>query len=190
MATGESNKALVARARLGDPEALELLVRRHLRAACAVALAILGSPADAEDVAQEAFLIAFERLDTCRDPERFAGWLMQIVRTRALNSRGRKQARGAALEALPPPEESRPALDPAQVGLRERLLRGLDRLTPVQREVVLLHDLEGWTHPEIGQALEITEVASRQHLFQARRAMREFLDDEDAMEVRHAGHGR
>ena len=62
--------------------------------------------------------------------------------------------------------------------LRRKLVAALEQLTPVQREVVLLHDLESWTHAEIARALEISEVMSRQHLFVARKAMREWLGDE------------
>ena len=60
---------------------------------------------------------------------------------------------------------------------RERLLEALETLTPVRREVVLLHDLEGWTHPEIADALGMTELSSRQHLFQARRELRDHLGE-------------
>ena len=76
---------LVARARRGEPAAFEALVRRHYRAAFAVALAVLGNRMDAEDVCQDAFVVAAERLDECRQPEKFAAWLLQVVRNRARN---------------------------------------------------------------------------------------------------------
>ena len=60
-------------------------------------------------------------------------------------------------------------------GLRRRLLDALETLSVPQREVVLLHDLEGWTHAEIAAALELSEVNCRQHLFTARRALRRQL---------------
>jgi len=161
---------LVRRARRGDPGAFEPLARRHMRAAYAVALAVLGRPADAEDVAQEAFVVAIERLDRCRDPDRFSGWLLEIVRTRALNALTRRN-RGAvaAVEEL-----AHPGL-PGDSALQRRLLDALATLTVAQREVVLLHDLEGWTHAEIAEALELSEVNCRQHLFTARRALRHQL---------------
>lgn len=172
-------EALVARARRGEPAAFEELVRRHLRAAYAVALAVLGVPADAEDVAQEAFAVAWERLDTCREPARFAGWLLQIVRNRARNAVEARRVRGDGAEPAPGHEPwSAPS---EEAGLRDRLLGALAALTPVQREVVLLHDLEGWTHAEIGAAAGISEVMSRQHLFTARKALRGKLQ-EDAPE--------
>jgi len=144
-----------------------------MRAAYAVALAVLRRPADAEDVAQEAFVVAIERLDRCRDPDRFSGWLLEIVRTRALNALGRRARRGASDTGV----EELGAHDgpPGDSSLRRRLLDALGTLTVPQREVVLLHDLEGWTHAEIAAALELSEVNCRQHLFTARRALRRQL---------------
>jgi len=144
-----------------------------MRAAYAVALAVLGRPADAEDVAQEAFVVAIERLDRCRDPDRFSGWLLEIVRTRALNAgtrRARRDTSAADVEDL----GAHPGL-PTDSALRRRLLDALATLTVAQREVVLLHDLDGWTHAEIAEALNLSEVNCRQHLFTARRALRRQL---------------
>lgn len=147
------------------------MVRKHLRAAYSVALAMVGRPADAEDVAQDAFLAAFEKLGMCREPARFSGWLLQIVRNRARNWLDRRRLRdGTDTEGLPAPEVDGPR--PEQAGIRERLLSGLALLPEAQRMVVLLHDLEGLTHPEIGAFLEISEGMSRQHLFNARRVLR------------------
>src|SRR5262245_63986837 len=100
MPPADSNADLVARALRGETAAFDVLVRRHLRAAYAVALAIVREPQEAEDVAQDAMVTAFERLETCREPERFAGWLLQVVRNRALNALERRRVRGAARAAL------------------------------------------------------------------------------------------
>ena len=184
----DGTAALVGRAREGQGGAFEALVRRHFRAAYAVALAVLGRPADAEDVAQDAFLAAFEQLDSCRSPERFAGWLLQIVRNRALNALQSKKAAGAAFERMAgAPEAASGGAD--GLALRDRLLGALERLTTSQREVVLLHDLDGWTHAEIAQALEISEVMSRQHLFQARKVLRAHLGEQELKEVSDGPHG-
>ena len=76
--------------------------------------------------------------------------------------------------------KSEPADETTKVtGMRKDLLRALALLKPLQREVVLLHDLEGWTHPEIGEALGISEVMSRQYLYLARRDMRAELEQTD-----------
>jgi RNA polymerase sigma-70 factor (ECF subfamily) len=173
----ESTTALVKRARRQDASALEALVRGNLRAAIAVALAVVRQQADAEDLAQESFLVAFQRLDTCREPERFTAWLLQIVRNRALNRLEQGRVHQAAVAQLPVASAIESGASERFV-LRDRLLAALGHLTPVQREVVLLHDLEAWTHREIGAALDLAELSSRQHLFNARRTLREILKDE------------
>jgi len=168
---------LVIRARRGDAPAREALVRRYLRPAYAVALSVVRNVADAEDLAQDALVAALGRLDQCREPERFAGWLFQGVRNRALNQIEQRRVRGVHQDGVRRGEPVEPSVAP--VLLRRTLLAALERLGPVQREVVLLHDLEAWTHAEIGAALGISEVMSRQHLFVARKAMREWLGDEN-----------
>ena len=172
---------LVARARRGEPSAFDQLVRRHLRAAYAVALAVLGRAADADDVAQEAFVTALERLDDCREPARFSGWLIQIVRNRAKNALEKRKLRDSAGELT---DVAVPG-HAGDVVLRAQLLAALATLTPVQREIVLLHDLDGWTHAELADALGLSEVNCRQHLFTARRALRTELARLAPEEVHH-----
>jgi RNA polymerase sigma-70 factor (ECF subfamily) len=167
----ESDSALVARARRGEVAALDTLVRRYLRPAYAVALAILRNVADAEDLAQEALMAALQRLEQCRDPSLFARWLLQSVRHRALNQLQKGKVRTALMDQVIPREAAEG--DANGVMMREELLAGLGQLTAIQREVVLLHDLESWTHKEIASSLDISEVMSRQVLFIARRALRE-----------------
>jgi len=167
----DDTPALVAHARRGQAAAFETLVRRHLRPAYAIALAIVARPSDAEDVAQEAMMIACERIDTCRDPRRFSAWLFQIVRNHARNWLARRRLRDVGRDATPP-EAVHAGPDPDAGAFREQLAAALGQLGEVEREIVLLHDLDGWTHPEIADALGISVVMSRQHLFQARRRLR------------------
>jgi len=174
----DSIAVLVGRAQSGEAEAFEQLVRRYFRTAFAVALSVLRSVADAEDIAQDSFLVAFEELDRCRNPERFVGWLLRIVRNRAINALRSRRAAGTAAERLEEMGATRKQ-EREEVGLRDRLVSALGLLTPVQCEVILLHDLDGWTHAEIGDAMEISELMSRQHLFQAHRVMRAFLRQPD-----------
>ena len=62
-----------------------MLIERYQKSAYALALSVTGRHEDAEDAAQESFLVALDQLDECRDPERFAGWFMTIVRNRSRN---------------------------------------------------------------------------------------------------------
>ncbi len=168
-------RELVVRARRGDTAAFEGLVRRFYRAAYATALGVFNNPMDAEDACQDAFIRALERLDDCQ-PDRFGGWLLQIVRNRARNLRDYERVRdGPDLEVVAAASRERTDDASERSDLRARLETALETLTDAQREVVLLHDLEGWKHREIAEALGISEVMARQHLFVARRALRERL---------------
>lgn len=171
--------ALVARARRGDERAFEALVRRYIRAARALARSIVGTINDAEDVVQDSFLSALEELDSCRDDARFGGWLLKIVQNRARNlivARGRRPfAPMEAAELLPAPEPNAFHADE-----RERLLKALASLSDIRRTIVVLHEVEGMSHEELAEMLDISVIASRQHLFQARKALRHCLGEVDA----------
>jgi RNA polymerase sigma-70 factor, ECF subfamily len=183
-----SDGTLVARACRGNPGAFDSLVRRHYPAAYAVALAILGHRPDAEDVCQDAWVRALERIEDCREPERFIFWLFQIVRNRARNYLDRRRVRAAEpLEPETAAGTDDPQRDLDRERLRERLENSLAELPEVQREIVLLHDLERWSHREIAGSLGISEVMSRQHLFQARRRLRGLLGANAIGELSHDG---
>lgn len=176
---GLDDAALVRRARQGDAEAFEALVRRHYRVAFAVARSRVDVPMDAEDVVQDSFVRALERLDDC-DPSRFAGWLLRIVRNRAHNARVHEaRRRGVDPERVAPAGidgemEAEARLQRGE--LRDALERAVNQLPPMQREVLLLHDLSGLPHAEIAAAVGVSVGMSRYHLMNARRRMRELLD--------------
>jgi RNA polymerase sigma-70 factor, ECF subfamily len=177
------DRDLVMRARGGDAAAFASLVRRHSRAAYAVALSVLANRGDAEDVCQDAWVRALERLDDCRQPDRFAGWLLRIVRNRALNHLEYRRVRRAedlesAFGVEGPPGGGDASRGIEQARLRERLERALREIPDAQREVLLLHDLTGWDHRAIAGSLGITENLCRQRLFQARTRMRKLLDEQ------------
>jgi RNA polymerase sigma-70 factor (ECF subfamily) len=167
---------LVRKARKGEAEAFGLLVERHQRAAYAVALSVTGRPEDAEDAAQESFLVALERLEECRSPDRFAGWMMTIVRNRSRNLvrrealRGTEQVPASARTGEPTPDVATEISE-----LRQVLETALSRIPEVHRQIVMLHDLEGWKHREIAQLLELPSGTVRSHLHFARKALRQEL---------------
>ena len=184
-----ADAALVRAARGGDRDAFGRLVRRHLEAAHGAALAVLRDVSDAEDVCQDAFVAALERLDDCRPEEKFRGWLLVIVRNRALDLLRRQHVRRA--ESLDGESGSRspevaalatreptPDVAAERADAREKLAAALETLTDTRREILLLHDLEGWTHREIAAHLGLAEGTVRAHLFWARRAVRARLSDD------------
>lgn len=167
--------ALVERVRAGDGEAFAALVDRYSDQAFAVAYGYLQHAEDAEDLVQDAFIRALERIDTLRPGSSFGAWFYRLLVNAALNRR-RYLARRRT-EVLP--AEAR-AGDPLEAAaergeLRRRLARALNSLPEDLETVVILHDLEGFTHAEIAQVLEIPVGTSRSHLSRARRRLREML---------------
>jgi RNA polymerase sigma-70 factor, ECF subfamily len=170
-----SDRDLALAAQRGSASAFGELVGRHQRRAYAVARAISASHEDAEDAVQDGFLHAYRALDGFRADQPFGAWLARIVANAALDIARRRKVRVA--EAL---TESlgAPFRDPAEDDeLRRRLAQALELLSPPQRAVVVLHDVEGFTHAEIGELLEMPEGTARAHLHHARAALRQTLSD-------------
>lgn len=168
-------RALVIRAQQGGREAFEELVRLHARRAYAVARAITATHEDAEDAVQEGFLHAYRALDRFRPEQAFGAWLHRIVANAALDIGRRRKVRDT--DALPE-NVSTPFRDPAEHDeLRRRLVDGLRELPQRQRAVIVLHDVEGFTHGEIGGMLGIPEGTARSDLHHARATLRRRLGD-------------
>jgi RNA polymerase sigma-70 factor (ECF subfamily) len=165
---------LVVRAQNGDDAAFESLVKRHIRAAHGVAFAVLGEQADADDAVQDGFLSAMQHLDSCWPTEKFRAWLLTIVRNRAFDLRRRGRVRSAEILE----EETAQTQDPSPLEMAERselnvrLTAAIDTLTETQREVLMMHDVEGWKHADIAGLLGLAESTVRVHLLHARRRLR------------------
>lgn len=171
----QAERALVLAAQAGDAAAFEGLVRRHQRRAYAVARAVVLSHDDAEDAVQEGFLHAFRALSRFRPEQAFGAWLHRIVANAALDIARRRKVRDA--DQLPESLAS-PHRDPAESEeLRTRLASALNTLGPRQRSVIVLHDVEGYKHAEIGALLGIPEGTARSDLHHARTHLRRLLGD-------------
>lgn len=168
-------RGLAIAARDGNTKAFAELVRLHQRRAYAVARSVVGTHHDAEDAVQDGFLHAYRALDRFRPDQAFGSWLYRIVANAALDLTRRRKVR--SWEELPAAIAS-PFRDPGEADeLRRRLDDALARLQPRQRSVVVLHDVEGFNHAEIGEMLGIPEGTARSDLHHARAALRVSLDD-------------
>jgi RNA polymerase sigma-70 factor, ECF subfamily len=168
-------RALVREAQRGSDEAFAELVRSHMRRAYAVARAICATHEDAEDAVQDGFLHAYRALERFRPEQAFAAWLNRIVANAALDIGRRRKVRDA--DVLPE-TLSMPVYDPSErAELRGRLAVALGVLPERQRSVLVLHDVEGYTHGEIGSMLGIPEGTARSDLHHARAALRALLRD-------------
>lgn len=168
-------RELVVSAQGGHREAFAELVRTHQRRAYAVARAIVLDHHDAEDAVQEGFLHAYRALARFRPGEPFGAWLHRIVANAALDLQRRRKVRTAGVL---PETIALPFRDPAEADeLRRRLSAALDELPERQRSVILLHDVEGFRHSEIGEMLGIPEGTARSDLHHARATLRRMLSD-------------
>ncbi len=164
---------LVSRALAHDSAAFAELVRRHMPGVSAVAMAYTKNRSDAEDVAQEAFLKAWQSLDTLRTPRRFGGWVVTIARNVARSYLNRKRREAEKLDQYE--TEAVMANNGSGTGPRDamgQLLPDLVAALPEsERELVLLHYQEGMKSREIATLLDITNVAVRKRLERIRRKL-------------------
>ncbi len=178
----ETDETLVRRI-LGGPSepAFRLLYRRHSPRLFRIALRLLSSEADAEDVLQEAWLRAVPRLGAFEWRSALGTWLASIVINLSrdvLDRRGRWVMAELDVET--------PTHAPADVLDSMDLERALTELPAGSRAVFVLHDVEGFTHEEIAVQLGCTAGTSKSQLFRARRALRRLLGDATIEEKRYA----
>ena len=171
-----SDAELAQRAARGDSDAYGELVDRHAAAARRLARTVLQNADDADDAAQEAFLLAWRNMSRY-DPSRpFTPWLMRIVMNAAADLRRKRRVRTtepipltALSDVASPEEETDRTLFNAQ------LEAALAELPERQRVAVVLFDAEGYAHADIAALLGVPEGTVRSDVFHARRALRQAL---------------
>jgi RNA polymerase sigma-70 factor (ECF subfamily) len=166
-------RRLIARAQAGDRAAFRTLVEAHRARAYALALRILRSTEDAEEVAQDSFVRVWSALPAFRGESSFATWLHRIVARRAFDRSQvmkHRRAREQQQETLPEPAAPERADEDA---LRAALLQRLvAELSPAQRAVVTLYYFEGRSVEQVAAVLAMPENTVKTHLLRARAALR------------------
>jgi RNA polymerase sigma-70 factor (ECF subfamily) len=180
--------ALVARAREGDHAAFTALVERHSAAVHRAALAAVGSSADAQDVAQEAFLLAYQRLRSFRGDASFKTWLLTITWNQAINHRrrsGRWWHRFVSVDesdsdAFAAADVASAAATPEEVAagrqLRDDIRRAIGKLPYKIRDALLLAQSGEYNYDEIGKMLSVPTGTIKWRVSEARRLVRQQLD--------------
>lgn len=169
----EPEPETVARARSGDLEAFEDLVRSHQADVYRLALHLVRDRETAEDVTQEAFLLAFRSLPRFRGEAKFSTWLYRITRNRAVDAiRGRDRRRrrelATAVEAHAP--------DPT---LRASLSAAIDGLPPALREAFVLIEVFGLRYAEAGTVLGVPRGTLKSRMHRARAMLVASLEGEE-----------
>jgi RNA polymerase sigma-70 factor (ECF subfamily) len=178
MAEGANEADLLQRARDGDPRAIRTLYDRHAPRVYAVTRRLAGDDSLAEDWAQDAWLQAIRGLASFRGQSSFGTWLHRIAVNAALHGLRQLERRTGRDTALTDELGSPGTGD--QTILRISLERALDQVPAGMRAILVMHDVEGYTHEEIGEMLGINPGTSKSQLFKARARMRQLLQPANA----------
>jgi len=182
---GSDEPALIRRAQGGDRTAFDVLVRRYDREVLRLALKVVGSPDEAADLYQEAFLKVYRSLSRFRFESTFSTWLYRVVMNVCLDHLRRQKSRS---EVQPPegeegqPEffhtvaDDKPGLNPEQTlrakEINRRIGAALKRLSPRERMVFELKHFHGLKLRTVGEILHTTEDTAKNTLFRATQKLR------------------
>lgn len=169
------DQLLVKRAQEGDTEAFEALYHQHIGRVYAVCLRMCREKGKAEEMAQEAFVRAWEKLASFRGESQFSTWLHRLtvnVVLGALRKQGRCGERETVLDDLSHLEHPTREAHPGDVADLES---AMDTLPDGARAAFILHDVEGYKHHEIAEMTGIATGTSKAHVHRARKLLREVL---------------
>jgi RNA polymerase sigma-70 factor, ECF subfamily len=171
------DRVLIARVQAGDASAERELYDAHVARVYRLVYRLAGDADQAQDYAQEAFIRAFDRLSEFRGEAALGTWICAIALSVALNGlrkvkrlRAREADLDGAIGLSSPRREAEP-------DLKTRLAEAIDDLPDGYRAVFVMHDVEGYTHEEIGQVLGVQPGTSKAQLSRARAKLRRALAD-------------
>ena len=174
---GPDDRTLISRTVAGDRRSARTLYDRHARRVHRLVFRICGDEELACDLVQDVFVRAFAQLAGFRGDSAFTTWLHRIAVTTALNQMRKVKRIRAHEEAMGDEDVHAAPAREADPDLKVRLHAAIDALSEGLRMTVLLHDLEGYTHAEIGTMLGVAEGTSKARLFEARAKLRVALKD-------------
>lgn len=171
----KSDAELVSEALRGEVGSFEVLVERYQRAVMGSALAVLGDFHAAQDAAQDAFIVAYRKLGTLRDGARFAPWLMQLARRRAVElSRQQAKRRPEAISR----ELASASSDGQLAEVTKEVFAAVDGLPRRQRQAILHRHCDGLSVQETARAMGIAVGTATKCLSRAYARLRQILSEE------------
>ena len=163
----------------GDEAAARQLYDDHVDRVYRLCYRMAGDEDLAREFTQESFIRAFDRLSQFRGDAALSTWLYSITKSVTLNGLKklkRTRQREVEMDEVPAiPVAARK--DRAEPDLKERLHAAIDRLPDIYRMVFVMHDVEGYTHAEIGSSLEVATGTSKARLHRARQMLQDDLSD-------------
>lgn len=177
-----SDRALAIAAGEGDMGAFEQLYERHNRRVYSLCLRMTQNIAEAEDLAQEAFIQLFRKIGSFRGESAFTTWLHRLTVNQVLMHFRKKSVKleRTTEEGETPEQVVQGTQNPNTMPVIDRIAldRALAQLPPGYREVFLLHDVEGHEHGEIARMLGVAEGTSKSQLHKARMKLRSLLKEQ------------
>ncbi len=180
--TREEERALIDRVLAGETEQFEKLVKANEKAVYNLALRMLGSEQDALDASQEAFFRAYRALDRFRGGSKFSVWLYRVTGNICLDmlrKAGRRRESsltdGENEDLDLPDERFDPQRELEKKEQRQAVRRGLAKLGPDFRQVLILRDINGLSYEEIGRVLDLEAGTVKSRIFRARRKLAALL---------------
>lgn len=176
------DKDIIDRVNGGDTEAFAELVRRYEKTVFNIALRMVGDRDDAADMTQEAFIKAYGSLGSFRGDSRFSAWLYRITTNVCLDHlRARARKKQVSLDDDDGQEFELPDMRamPEEQLMRklsmQAVRRGLERLAPEHRQILIMRELGGMSYAEISSALSLEEGTVKSRIFRARKNLCSFL---------------
>ncbi len=173
--TDYATDSLVPGLRARDAAAERAFYERHVDRVFRLCMRMTGREDLAQECTQDAFVRAFERIDAFRGDAAIGTWLHAIAVSVVLNRLRREKRSDARHVDLDIVDQHAATPNIAEPDLKDRLRVAIDALPPGYRTVFLMHDVEGFTHEEIGVALGVAAGTSKTQLFHARRKLRDAL---------------
>lgn len=167
----EQDRLMVEQTLNGNRNAFGGLVRKYERPVYNAAYRILGSPTDAEDAAQTAFVKAFENLGTYRPEYRFYSWMYRIAVNEALNLR-KKRRPTQDIDVVPVESDSSPERALHEQEQEERVGKAMMDLNPEDRALILLRHYQDLSYRDLAYVFEVPEKTIKSRLFTARSRLR------------------
>ena len=187
--TREQEAAIVRKVLGGDANAFETLVLEYEKNVYNIALRMTGNSEDAADMTQEAFIKAYNSLQSFRGDSKFSVWLYRIVSNVCLDFLRSKNRRPTVSLSVEDDDGEDAQLDVADESqspellldrklTRESVRRGLDSLPPDYRQILLLREIQGLSYDEISQVLGLEVGTVKSRIFRARKRLCNFLIDD------------
>lgn len=180
-----TDEQLMLRLKAGDRQAFSAIVSRYRDRIVSYACRMMGNPELAQDVAQETFIRVYKSAGTFHDDGRFSPWLYKIASNVCLSEKVRhaREALNVDYDTLENTHDSGEFVEDQVLAslTSQRLSRGIARLTPQHKTVLVMHVYQGLTYEEIGEALGIPTGTVKSRLFYAIRKLRNMLEEKGGL---------